>query len=57
MKTYIITPAENPKAIDKKLLLVVLVKNAIAAPIPVESPAARVTKKAINTFPSNISTC
>jgi hypothetical protein len=49
-ETYIITPAENPKEIDKKEVLVFLVKNAKKLPIPVAKPANVVNKNAIATL-------
>jgi hypothetical protein len=45
------TPAENPSATDKNLVLVCLVKYASAPPIPVESPAKRVNPKANQKLP------
>lgn len=40
------TPAENPSAIARNLVLVCLVKKAIVLPIPVASPAIRVRENA-----------
>ena len=40
------TPAESPRARESALVLVRLVKKARALPIPVESPANRVSPKA-----------
>ena len=40
------TPAENPIETAKNALLVWLVKNAIAEPMPVAKPAPSVTRKA-----------
>jgi hypothetical protein len=42
----IITPAENPSEKARKVVLVLLAKNAISPPIPVASPAKRVILKA-----------
>lgn len=50
----IITPAEKPSEPAKKAVFVFLVKKAIALPIPVESPAKRVSKKAIKTVSNSI---
>jgi hypothetical protein len=43
------TPAENPREIDRSRLLVFLAKKAKALPIPVERPANRVSPKANKT--------
>jgi hypothetical protein len=43
---YIITPAEKPIDKAKNALLVVLLRKAIAEPIPVASPAKSVTVNA-----------
>jgi hypothetical protein len=40
------TPAENPRDTDKNFVLVDLVKNARALPIPVDNPANSVSEKA-----------
>jgi hypothetical protein len=48
--TYIITPAEKPRLVDKNFVFVVFEKSAIMLPIPVERPAMRVNKKARNTL-------
>ena len=37
--TYIIIPADKPKAIARNLLLIFFVKRAIRLPIPVLNPA------------------
>ena len=48
------TPAEKPRAIDRKRVLVRRVKNAMALPIPVERPANRVSPKAYMTVCESI---
>jgi len=55
--TYIITPAENPRAIDKNFVLVCLVKKASILPIPVDRPAKRVRPKAKISVDSSIDDC
>jgi len=45
----VLPPAENPSAKDKKPVLVRLVKNASALPIPVDNPANNVNPNAIRT--------
>jgi len=47
--TYIITPAEKPRASDRNFLLVVLARTAMALPTPVERPAMAVSAKAMRT--------
>ena len=47
---YIITPAENPRAIDKSFPFVFLKKNTISPPIPVDKPAKTVSPMAIQIF-------
>lgn len=44
--TYIMTPALNPSAADRNLGFTFLYRNAIILPIPVNSPANRVNRKA-----------
>jgi len=41
------TPAENPSETESNLVLVFLVKNAKALPMPVDKPANRVKAKAV----------
>ncbi len=45
--TYIITPAENPRAIVRSFVFVRLAKNARALPMPVDRPANNVRPNAI----------
>jgi hypothetical protein len=40
------TPAENPRAVERNLVLVRRVKNASALPMPVDNPANNVNPKA-----------
>jgi hypothetical protein len=40
------TPAENPRDVERNLVFVRFAKKAIALPIPVASPANRVIPKA-----------
>ncbi len=44
------TPAEKPRDVERKVLLVRLEKKARALPIPVDSPANAVRVNANNTF-------
>lgn len=48
------TPAENPRLIERKRVLVLLVKKARALPIPVDNPANSVSPNAIQKFPESI---
>jgi len=56
METYIMTPAEKPREIDKNLVSKFLEKKAIALPIPVDNPAKIVSIKANITFSMGIHT-
>ena len=44
--TYTMTPAENPNAVERNLVLVRRAKKAMALPMPVLSPASRVSTRA-----------
>ncbi len=44
--TYTMTPAENPSAVERNLMLVRRAKKAMALPMPVLSPASRVSTRA-----------
>ena len=46
------TPAEKPRDIERKDLLVRVVKKAIKLPIPVANPAIKVNENANNKFES-----
>ena len=50
IETYIITPAEKPRLMDKNFLLVCFAKNAIQLPIPVLNPAINVRANARKTL-------
>src|SRR5699024_6107553 len=45
-ETYIITPADKPRAADRKRVFVFCVRKAIRLPMPVESPAIKVSPNA-----------
>ena len=46
--TYTMTPAEKPRLTERKRRLVLFETKAMRLPMPVESPAIRVSKNAIN---------
>ena len=50
------TPAEKPRAMDKKRVFVLLVKKARALPIPVLKPANKVKPKAKSNVDKSIET-
>ncbi|MFZ2146598.1 MAG: hypothetical protein WAV28_05200 [Sedimentisphaerales bacterium] len=53
-ETYIITPAEKPRAVESNFVLVRLAKNAKALPNPVDRPANSVNPNAIKKFFNSI---